>query len=207
MAIKSEGIRFHFFCRLAVGLLSLVLVIGTAIPLLRADAWWIRVFDFPRIQIAVLIGLTLAGYALLRLWARLRPWEYALAGVVGLALVWQLISIAPYTAFYPREMSDSHAEGDSNRISLLVYNVLHDNREVEALRDLIRDTDPDIILLSETTQWWFERLDGLEDGYPYTLHQPQENHYGMMLYSRLELLNPEIRFLIDPNIPSLRSAG
>jgi hypothetical protein len=93
--------------------------------------------------------LTLAGYAALRLCGRLRPWEYALAVVVGLALVWQLISIAPYTAFYPREMSDSRAEGDSNRISLLVYNVLSDNREVEALRNFIRDTDPDIILLSE----------------------------------------------------------
>jgi endonuclease/exonuclease/phosphatase (EEP) superfamily protein YafD len=65
--------------------------------------------------------------------------------------------------------------------------VLYDNREVDALRNLIRDKDPDIILLSESTQWWLEQLDGLEDDYPYTLFQPQENHYGMLLYSRLEL--------------------
>lgn len=188
-----------------MGLLSLALVFGTAVPLFRSDAWWIRIFDFPRIQIAVLLGLTLAGYAVLRFYGRLRPWEYALAAVVGLALVWQLISIAPYTAFYPREMSDSHAEDDSNRISLLIYNVLYDNREVAALRDLIRDNNPDIILLSEPTQWWLEQLDGLEDDYPYTLLHPQENHYGKLLYSRLELINPEIRFLIEPEIPSLRS--
>jgi endonuclease/exonuclease/phosphatase (EEP) superfamily protein YafD len=200
-----KGKVFHFLCRVAVGVLSLALVFGTVVPLLRGDAWWIRVFDFPRIQIAALIGLTLAGYVVLRLCGRLRPLEYALAAVVGLALVWQLISIAPYTAFYPKEMSDSRAEDDSNRISLLIYNVLSDNREVEALRDLIRETNPDVILLSEPTQWWLEQLVGLEDDYPYTLFQPQENQYGMLLYSRLELENPEIRFLIEPEVPSLRT--
>ncbi|SDB24901.1 Uncharacterized conserved protein YafD, endonuclease/exonuclease/phosphatase (EEP) superfamily [Desulfonatronum thiosulfatophilum] len=205
MSIIPEGKALHFFCRVALGLLSLALVFGTAVPLLRSDAWWIRIFDFPRIQIAVLIGLTLAGYAALRYFGRLRPWEHALAAVVGLALVWQLISIAPYTALYPTQMSDSRAEDDSNRISLLVYNVLYDNREVGALRDLIRKTDPDLILLSEPTQWWLEQLDGLEDDYPYTIRQPQENHYGKLLYSRLELVDPEIRFLIEPEIPSLRS--
>jgi endonuclease/exonuclease/phosphatase (EEP) superfamily protein YafD len=205
MPIKPKAKVLHFFCRIAVGLLSLALIYGTAVPLLRSDEWWIRLFDFPRMQIAVLMGLTLACYAALRLCGRLRPWEYALAAMVGFALVWQLISIAPYTPFYPKEMSDSRAEDDSNRISLLVYNVLSDNREVEALRDLIRDTDPDLILLSEPTQWWLEQLDGLEDDYPYTLHQPQENQYGKLLYSRLELVDPRIRFLIEPEIPSIRS--
>ncbi len=205
MSIIYEGKALYFFCRLAVVLLSLVLVFGTAAPLLRSDAWWIRIFDFPRIQIAVLIGLTLAGYAALHFCGPLRPWEYALSAVVGLGLVWQIYSIAPYTMFYPSQMSESHAEDNSNRISLLVYNVLYDNREVEALRDLIRDNDPDIILLSEPIQWWLERLDGLEDDYPYTVFQPQENHYGMLLYSKLELENPEIRFLIEPDIPSIRT--
>ncbi len=32
-------------------------------PLLRSDAWWIRVFDYPRMQMAVLMGLELAGFA------------------------------------------------------------------------------------------------------------------------------------------------
>jgi|AntRauTorckE6833_2_1112554.scaffolds.fasta_scaffold16041_2 endonuclease/exonuclease/phosphatase (EEP) superfamily protein YafD len=205
MSIKAERKTLHLLCRIAVGLLSLVLVSSTAIPLFRSDAWWIRVFDFPRIQFAVLMGLTLAGYAALHLYGRLRPWEYMLGAVVGLALVWQLISIAPYTAIYPRQMSDSHAKDNSNRISLLIYNVLYDNPEVEKLRDLIRDTDPDLILLSEPTRRWLDQLDGLEDDYPYTLHQPQKNHYGMLLYSRLELVNPEIRFLIEPGIPSFRS--
>lgn len=152
MSIKPERKALHFFSRIVVGLLSLVLILGTAITLLRSNAWWIRIFDFPRIQIAVLIVLTLVAYAALRHYGRLRSWEYALAGVVGLALIWQLMSIAPYTVLYPSQMSDSRAEDNSTRISLLIYNVLYDNLEVETLRDLIRDTDPDLVLLSEPTQ-------------------------------------------------------
>jgi endonuclease/exonuclease/phosphatase (EEP) superfamily protein YafD len=203
MSQITEGKPLRLFCHIVLGLLSLVLVFCTAVTLLSSDAWWIRVFDFPRIQITVLFMLILTGYALLRLFGRLLIWEYALAGLVGVALIWQLIYIAPYTILYPKQMSDSLAEDDSNRISLLIYNVLYDNREVAALRDLIRDTNPDLILLSEPTQWWLEQLDSLEEEYPYTLFQPQENHYGKLLYSRLELIDPEIRFLIDPEVPSI----
>ncbi|MDQ8204732.1 endonuclease/exonuclease/phosphatase family protein [Pelagicoccus sp. SDUM812003] len=194
-----------YFCRLIAGLLSLVLVIATVIPLIRSDSWWIRILDFPRIQIAVLMGLTLAGYVALRFFGSMHPWEYTLPALLGLGLVWQLYCIIPYTALYPREMAGSLAEKDSNRISLLVFNVLSDNRQVDALRDIIRDNDPDVILLNEPTQWWLEQLDGLEKDYPYTLLQPQENQYGMLLYSRLEMENQEIRFLIEPEIPSIRA--
>lgn len=204
MSLKPLGTA-HFICRVVVGLISLALILGTAIPLVHSDAWWIRIFDFPRIQIAALIGLALVGYVALSLWRRLRPWEYTLAAAVAFALVWQLFSILPYTSFYTKEMSDSSDQDDSNRISLLIYNVLSDNRKVEALRNLIRDTDPDVILLSEPTQWWLDQLNELENYYPYVLQQPQENHYGMLLYSRLELVNSEVRFLIESETPSLRT--
>jgi endonuclease/exonuclease/phosphatase (EEP) superfamily protein YafD len=205
MPPKPSGEALHLVSRVAVGLLAIALIYGTGAPLLRSDAWWIRIFDFPRLQLAVLLGVTLAAYAALRRWGRLQPWEHALAAVAGLALVWQLISIAPYTPLYPTEMADSRAGDDSNRISFLIFNVLDENREVEPLRNLIRDTDPDIILLSEPTQWWLEQLDGLESDYPFTVFQPQENTYGKLLYSRLALEDPEIRFLIDSEIPSIRT--
>jgi endonuclease/exonuclease/phosphatase (EEP) superfamily protein YafD len=195
----------HALCQLLLGLLALVLICVTLLPLLRSDAWWIRILDFPRIQFAVLIVLTLMGYIALRSWQGLRPWQYALAAGAGIALLWQLTAIAPYTAMYPKEMPASTAGDVTNRISLLIYNVLADNRQAQALLDLISDTDPDLILLSEPNQWWLEHLTSLKDDYPYTLLQPQENTYGMLLYSRLELVAPEIRFLIEQDVPSFRS--
>lgn len=205
MTIKPSERVLNLICRIALALFSLALVCSTAIPLIHTDQWWVRIFDFPRVQISVLIGLALAAYVALSFWHRMRIWEYALAAMVVLSLIWQLIAIAPYTALYPNEMSESRQENDSNRISLLVYNVRYDNREVKALLKLIRDTDPDIVLLSEPTHWWFDQLEGLEDDYPHTIFQPQENHYGMLLYSKLELEESEVRFLIEPEIPSFRT--
>jgi len=113
--LPTENV-FHFLCRVVTGGLSLVLIIGTALPFIRSDAWWIRGFDFPRIQIAILIALTLAGYAAIRMSGTLRTWEHVVAGLAGLALLWQLYSIAPYTKIYPHEMSASQSEDTSNRI-------------------------------------------------------------------------------------------
>ncbi len=204
--MKSRYRRaLHLLSRIVVSLVALVLGAATALPLLRSDAWWIRVLDFPRIQIAALIVLTLTGYAALRLRGRLRPWELALAAALAVGLLWQAWSIAPYTRLHPREMAQSQAAQNPNRLSMLVFNVLADNREVDALRDLIRAHDPDIILLSEPTAWWLDQLSGLEEDYPYTIIQPQENKYGKLLFSRLELLDPKVRFLIEPGIPSLRT--
>lgn len=204
LSVKAHANVIHLVCRVAVTLLALGLVCATAVPLVRSDKWWIRLFDFPRLQIAIMLALTLAGYVALRLVSRLHWGEYLLAALVGLALARQLTTLAPYTALHPKEMSDSRVEGTSHRISLLIYNVLADNREVGALRNLIRETDPDIILLSEPTQWWLAELAGLEHDYPHTLFQPQDNQYGKLLFSRLELADPQIRFLVEPDIPSIR---
>ncbi len=203
--MKAERGTLHFLCRLVLGTLSLALIFATLIPFHRGDAWWIRIFEFPRIQIAVLMAMALGGYVALRCFRPMRRWEHLHAALLGLGLIWQLVSIAPYTRLYPKEMAPSQAENDAERISILIFNVLAENREVEALRTLIRDSDPDVILLSETTQWWLDQLEGLDADYPYTLFQPQENNYGLLLYSRLELEEPEVRFLVEAEIPSMRT--
>ncbi len=35
-----------------------VLIVATLLPMVKADAWWIRLFDFPRVQVLSL-GLVL----------------------------------------------------------------------------------------------------------------------------------------------------
>ena len=43
--------------------LALALLLATALPLVRLPFWWIRLFDFPRSQIAVLGVVVLLLYA------------------------------------------------------------------------------------------------------------------------------------------------
>ena len=44
----------------ALLLLAALFVLGTALPILEHDRWWIRALDFPRLQIA-LSGIALLG--------------------------------------------------------------------------------------------------------------------------------------------------
>ncbi len=189
--------------RLLLGALATLLVLATALPFIRTDQWWVRIFDFPRMQLAVLMVVVLAGYVALRFFTRFRRWEYAFPALLGLSLFWQLYCIAPYTRLVPVQLADHQNQSTDSRLSLLVSNVLYDNRDAAALLEVIRDADPDVVLLLEPTAWWEEELRELQEEYPHTIIQPQDNHYGILLYSRLELIDPQVRFLVDETIPSI----
>ena len=92
-----------------------------------------------------------------------------------------------------------------NTLSLLFTNVLMENRDAQKLKEVVRGADPDIILAVETDEWWREQLAEFETTHPYKVLQPQANGYGMLLYSRLELVNEEVKFLIDQQVPSIHT--
>lgn len=68
---------------------------------------------------------------------------------------------------------------------------------------MIRNTNPDIVLLMETDAWWDGQLAGLARAYPHIVSQPQDNTYGMHLFSTLALIDPQVRFLLDDDVPSI----
>ncbi len=181
--------------------LALLLVFATALPLLRFDQWWIRVFDFPRAQISV------AGIALLALylcfWDMHRIFETVVLGLLVLAVGYQVFKMLPYTELVPYQVLAAGSPSEDTSLKLLVANVLMGNRESKAFLNIVREYDPDIILTVETDQWWERALRTLEDSYPHTLKNPLDTTYGMLLYSRLEMIDPEIRFILKDSIPSM----
>ena len=40
----------------ALFILGILFILATALPIVRSEEWWIRVFDFPRLQIAILLA-------------------------------------------------------------------------------------------------------------------------------------------------------
>ena len=51
--------------RVVLAVAAVALCLCTLMPLVRTSTWWVRGFDFPRAQIAVLMVLVLAGQAVL----------------------------------------------------------------------------------------------------------------------------------------------
>jgi endonuclease/exonuclease/phosphatase (EEP) superfamily protein YafD len=174
---------------------------ATFVPYLRTDLWWIRIFDFPRMQLLV-IGIVTLVLLIIRLDMREMVMT-ALLVVLIVALAIQSWFIFPYTAMACEQVK---AAGDSDGvIGVFVANVLQENRDAAILEQEIDGSAPDIILLTEADAWWTARMTHLEQSHPHTVLHLQDNSYGMNLYSRFPLSTSEVRFLIDPAIPSIRT--
>lgn len=188
--------------RVLVMVLAAIAVLGTAISFIRRPEWWIRAFDFPRLQFAVLGALALALFPFV-----FQPhwFDIAAVAVTAAAVLWQSWRILPYTPLFKKQVLDAQEASRDDSVALVVANVLTPNRQSERLLAILRDADPDIVLTVETDQWWQEQLQPLERDYPYTLKCPLDNLYGMHLYSRLELRDAELRFLVQQDIPSMHA--
>lgn len=182
-------------------LLGAVAIAATALSLLRQDAWWIRICDFPRAQIGGLTLLTAAAY----------PWVGDLeqtGELVFFILLWptlgyQTYRIFPYTRLAVRQTQTARRPKEDAAFSLMVANVLMGNHQADRLLKIIEQTEPDIVLTLETDRWWADRLQPLRRRYPFGAEHILNNTYGMMLFSRLRLLQPEVRFLLQNDIPSI----
>lgn len=181
--------------------LGLFLVAATALPFLPTPKKWIRIFDFPRLQIAALLLATAAAY--LFVLDRDSAFDLLLMGALALALAWQVFRIFPYTPVAPiqvRAASDGHARSG---LRIVIANVLMENRKLGALLRILRNADPDLVLLVETDAWWDRGLRALAERLPHSIRQPRDDTYGMVLYSRFPLASSRVDFLVDPEIPSV----
>lgn len=178
-------------------------VAATLLPMLRHHAWWIRDLDFPRLQILALQAVSLAG--LLRSGKKNSPADTMVLGLLAAAALFQARQIRPYTRLARLEVPDATSPRPASSLRLMVANVEMENRRTDRLLELIAEADPDIILAVETDRWWEERLRQLADAYPHRIFHPLDNTYGMLFFSRLELIESEILFLVKKEIPSIRA--
>ena len=183
---------------------ELAAIASTLVSLVRSDAWWIRIFDFPRIQIAAISTLTLAGDLAFRTDAGLSA--HIIRAALALCILYQAYKIRPYTIFARKQVERAKQPRNESTLSLLLANVKMDNRNSALLRQIITEANPDVILIVEADEWWQTELRRFATTHPFTVQQPQGNTYGMLLYSRLELVGPEVRFLIEDDVPSIRAA-
>ncbi|KWV94438.1 endonuclease/exonuclease/phosphatase family protein [Erythrobacter sp. AP23] len=180
--------------------IAVLLVVGSLMSTTELNQWWIRIWDFPRIQI--LLAMIAAAVALWRLDRAWRPWlPLALAGFA----LWQFYRVLPYTPMTSPEV-DRVAEQETDRtgcFTALTLNVLQDNREYGRTVDLIRRLDPDIVLLMETDRAWADAVAPALAGYPGRIDRPLDNTYGIMFASKLPMANASIQDLAQKDTPSV----
>lgn len=183
--------------------LTIILCTLSFITLWRYEAWWVRGWDFPRLQLGFLIIVLLLVEIVLLDFTQLQAWVITMPAVV--CLVYQAWWIMPYTRLFPSEVKHAAQEDSNNTVAILASNVLTPNRNSAALLHLVREFKPDILVTLETDAWWQKQLDVLRSDYPYTIQCPLDNLYGMHVYSRLRLEDAKIQYLIDDEVPSMHA--
>ena len=188
-------------------LLAVAALVATLLPLLRQTAWWIRIFDFPRLQIVGVLALLLVAGLLLRWHQPVDDtyWGPALLATMLLAAIYQLLRIVPYTPLASKQVQDSSTTNKRNHLSLVMMNVLQYNKQAEKALRVLQEADSDIIMAVETDEWWHQQLKPLEQTHPHVCYEPRDNTYGLLFFSRLPLEECEIKYLMDDDVPSLHT--
>ena len=178
-------------------------VVVTGLSLVRHPHWAFRIWDFPRVQIAVVALAGLAVYGIV--FFESGPADLALVSLAAATIAWQLFRIHRYTPLTRPTVMRATRVDEANRISLLMSNVLMENDQHGQLVDLIRDVQPDVVLAVEVDDRWMRGLETLTRDYPHVVRLPQGNWYGMLLLSRLELIDTTVEFLVQDDIPSIHT--
>lgn len=179
---------------------ALFLVAGTLLSTTDLNQWWIRIWDFPRLQL--LIVMVALAIALLLTDRKTRPW---LPLALAFLSAWQVTRVYPYTPFAPDEVELVAGSGADRGdcFSVFSLNVLQTNRDYDKTAKLIGELDPDIVLLMETDTAWVEAMRPALAGYPDQLSRPLANKYGLHFATRLPMSDARIRDLAQRDTPSV----
>lgn len=188
-----------------VEIIAVLVIWLTFWSLIPRNEWWIRGADFPRLQI---LFLGVIAFILLLVWDQ--PWNLTRKIIfIGLmaALAYQLKMVLPYTFIWKKQVKHvrKHQLNPDRQISLIISNVLTTNNKYQLLLEQIQKYQPDLVLTLESDRVWQKALSVIEKDYPYRVPVPLDNLYGMHLYSRLELKDTEVKFILSDEIPSIHT--
>jgi len=189
------------YLKLYLQLSASLLLLATLLPFIRSDYWTFRVAEFPRLQKLILGTIVLVWYGLLM---SVTSWlDWSVIGLLVCMIGYLLWQVYPFTPFTPKQLIKTRIIHPDRTISMMMWNVYQYNRNANRFLELSKKVDSDIILLAETDIWWQENVKPLEERYPFRVLVPLENTYGMLLYSKLPLIDANVHYLVEEGIPSI----
>tara|TARA_Y100000815_G_scaffold85609_1_gene74427 strand:+ start:19108 stop:20154 length:1047 start_codon:yes stop_codon:yes gene_type:complete len=180
-----------------------ILVLFSVMALIRNDYWTFRIFDYPRLQKFTLSIICLG--LLLYFYNGTGTLYWVLTAVVTANTIYLLYLILPFTILGKKQVQKVKSHNRDCSISLMISNVYQDNTNFNGCLNEIHKADPDVVLLLETDEKWEKAVSGLEKEYKYSVKAAKDNTYGMLLFSKLELKDDEIRYIVEDDVPSIHA--
>jgi endonuclease/exonuclease/phosphatase (EEP) superfamily protein YafD len=187
--------------RLIIEILGILMIIGTLLPFIRTTNRFVRMLDFPRLQIASFLLLLWIAYFIF--WYNQQAFSLVWMGFTGLAFLIQSAKIFPFTVFAPIQAIRFKGQQPAHPFNMMIANVRMENAHKDKFVRLVGEANPDILLVNEPDAAWASALKVLEKTYPYSVQNPLPNTYGMMLFSRLPLRQSQVLYRVEEGIPSI----
>ena len=122
---------------------------------------------------------------------------------------WWLISLFCLTLnavevipWYIPQFSDINTlSGEPLRV--LLANVYSDNQRYAEFISLVKAEKPQLLVVQEVNPVWSQHLESLTSLLPYKIVQPRFDNFGIAVYSSLPLMNTDIHYFTDYDIPTI----
>lgn len=177
-------------------------VVTTFLPAVRHGSWIIRIWDFPRVQLAVIAALLIIGVSVVRARLGWRTEHLVWLALLTSCVAWQTKQILPYTPAWSVEVDPALA-GDGDPLRLLALNLdVRNDRHLE-MTQVVRDLDPDVMLLTEVDAAWSDSMAEVRASFPHVVEEIRGEGLGLTLWSRLPLEDGRVRFLVSDRRPSI----
>ncbi|CAM3923066.1 endonuclease/exonuclease/phosphatase family protein [Vreelandella rituensis] len=185
--------------------LTLLMVVVSVLPMIPSGKWWIRLWEFPRLQLTCALVAALVLLAVHAWWNRPRTEHAVWVAVIFATVGWQLSHILPFTPLWPTEVPTAEFQSSEARVTLklLSANVTYTNDRYDELLAMVQREDPDILLLIEVDRAWAEELTPLDQHYSYRVGEVRGEGLGIVLWSRFPLLEQEVKYLVSERRPSI----
>ncbi|MBX2859391.1 MAG: endonuclease/exonuclease/phosphatase family protein [Cellvibrionaceae bacterium] len=131
-----------------------------------------------------------------------RDKKYASVAVIAVT-----VNALPLLAFYYGGASERQVTIGSRHtsIKLMLSNVLSSNTNYSALLALVKTEKPDVLILQEVTADWLQQTGGLSLHYPHRIAHPQEDNFGIALFSKFPLQGERIANWGGFKLPSIET--
>ena len=178
---------------------GLFMVVATIANLTHSPHWFARGGDFPRLQVAALalvVGVVC--------WATdgLTWWTWPVLIAMAFVFVRQAWVILPYTPLWRKQVKRATPGRERVKLRLIASNVLMENDQYGRWMEVVGREEPDLILAAEMSQDWLDHTRELARKYPHRIEHPQDNCYGLVLWSKLPIRDLDVRHIVQDDIPS-----
>jgi endonuclease/exonuclease/phosphatase (EEP) superfamily protein YafD len=184
-----------------IRILGFLLLLVTLLPLLSTGKWFVRGWDFPRLQIALLFSIPLALAITIGFSNGFQAEPIVWIVVLSAGLLWQISHVIQFSPFWRTELPDAGTGAATTK--LMIANLRFENQNYAKAAQEISEEDPDILLLIEPNDDWLDGLRELRKVFKCHHDEPRDDGLGLALWSKHEIQDAETREIISKRRPSI----